>query len=134
MFTDSIVHLAHLHARDTSLALVSPAPQASIESFRARMGWDIPWYTLVGEDFPKDFGVTDFFGINVFLRDGDDVLGTYFVNGRGIEALGSVWSFLDLMPFGRQETWEDTPAGRPQSRPYEWWQLHDGYDEAGGGT
>ena len=46
---------------------------------------------------------------------------------RGVEALGSVWTFLDLTPFGRQEEWEDTPPGRPQSPPYQWWRLHDAY-------
>ena len=47
--------------------------------------------------------------------------------GRGVEALGSVWTFLDLTPLGRQEEWEDTPPGRPQTPPYQWWRLHDSY-------
>ena len=47
--------------------------------------------------------------------------------GRGVEALGSVWTFLDLTPLGRQEEWEDTPPGRPQTPPYRWWRLHDEY-------
>ena len=51
---------------------------------------------------------------------------------RGVEALGSVWTFLDLTPLGRQEEWEDTPPGRPQTPPYRWWQLHDEYEAAGG--
>jgi predicted dithiol-disulfide oxidoreductase (DUF899 family) len=44
-----------------------------------------------------------------------------------VEALGSVWSFLDLTPLGRQETWEDSPAGHPQTPPYVWWRRHDEY-------
>jgi len=84
-----------------------------------------------GSDFNDDFGVTidgrETFGLSVFLRDGESVFRTYFTNGRGVEALGSVWTFLDLTPFGRQENWEQTPAGRPQSAPYEWWRLHDEY-------
>ena len=46
---------------------------------------------------------------------------------RGVEALGSTWTFLDLTPLGRQEDWEDSPEGWPQTRPYEWWRLHDEY-------
>jgi hypothetical protein len=56
---------------------------------------------------------------------------TYFTSGRGVEALGSVWTFLDLTPFGRQETWEESPEGWPQTPPYEWWRRHDEYEENG---
>ncbi|CAA9556510.1 MAG: FIG172199: hypothetical thioredoxin family protein [uncultured Thermomicrobiales bacterium] len=127
LFTDNIGHLAHLHARDTSLALVSRAPQAEIAPLRAWMGWDIPWYSST-DDFNSDCGVTDGFGLSVFLRDGDRVFRTYFTTGRGVEALGSTWTFLDLTPLGRQEEWEDSPEGYPQTPPYEWWRLHDEYD------
>ena len=53
---------------------------------------------------------------------------TYFTSGRGVEALGSVWTFLDLTPLGRQEEWEDSPEGWPQSAPYLWWRRHDEYE------
>jgi predicted dithiol-disulfide oxidoreductase (DUF899 family) len=62
-------------------------------------------------------------------RIGGEVFRTYFTSGRGIEALGSNWSFLDLTPLGRQEDWEHSPEGRPQARPYEWWRRHDEYDD-----
>ncbi len=134
MFVDNVGHLAHLHARDTSFALVSRAPLASIESYRERMGWTVPWFSSSGSDFNVDFGVTtdrgETFGLSVFLRDGESVYRTYFTSGRGVEALGSVWTFLDLTPLGRQEDWEDSPAGRPQSPPYEWWRRHDEYEAA----
>lgn len=130
MFTDQIGHLAHIHARDTSFALVSRASQSEIEAFKRRMGWSIPWYTVVGEDFQEDRGTTEFFSLDVFLRDGERVFLTYATRGRGVEALGSVWSFLDLTPLGRQEDWEDTPPGRPQTPSYEWWRLHDEYAKA----
>jgi predicted dithiol-disulfide oxidoreductase (DUF899 family) len=130
MFADQIGHLAHFHARDTSLALVSGAPVADIERYRARMGWEIPWYSTT-DDFSADFGVDEWFGLFVFLRDGDQVFLTYRTNGRGVEALGSVWTFLDLMPFGRQEDWEDSPEGTPQGPRYEWWRLHDEYEDTG---
>jgi predicted dithiol-disulfide oxidoreductase (DUF899 family) len=133
-FVDQIGHLAHLHARDTSFALVSRAPLENIEPYKKRMGWRVPWFSSAGSDFNADFGVTtdegETFGLSVFLRDGDRVFRTYFTNGRGVEALGSTWTFLDLTPFGREETWEDSPAGWPQTPPYEWWRRHDEYDES----
>jgi len=63
----------------------------------------------------------------VFLREGDRVFRSYFTTGRGVEALGSVWTFLDLTPLGRQENWEESPTEHPQSPPYAWWRLHDEY-------
>jgi predicted dithiol-disulfide oxidoreductase (DUF899 family) len=129
MFVDQVGHLAHLHARDTSFALVSKAPIERIEPYRRRMGWSIPWYSLAGNDFDADCGVTDGFGLSVFIREGDQVFRSYFTSGRGVEALGSVWTFLDLTPLGRQEQWEDSPEGYPQTPPYEWWRRHDEYEE-----
>jgi predicted dithiol-disulfide oxidoreductase (DUF899 family) len=133
-FTDQIGDLAHLHARDTSLVLVSLAPLQSIEPYRRRMGWTLPWFSSAGNDFNVDFGLTteeyETFGLSVFLRDGEDVYRSYFTTRRGVEELGSAWSFLDVTPFGRQEQWEDSPAGWPQSPPYEWWRRHDEYDRA----
>jgi predicted dithiol-disulfide oxidoreductase (DUF899 family) len=130
---DNVCDLSHLHARNTSLVLVSLAPLPQIEAFRKRMGWTIPWYSSADSDFNADFGLStdagETFGLSVFLRDGDDVLQSYFTAGRGVEALGSAWTFLDLTPFGRQETWEDSPPGTPQTAPYEWWRRHDEYDD-----
>ena len=80
------------------------------------MGWEhIPWYTII-DDFDKDFGVDEWHGTNVFLRVGDRIYRTYFVDGRGDEALGSTFSYLDITPLGRQEEWEDSPEGYPQER------------------
>ena len=67
-------------------------------------------------------------GTNVFLRDGDEIFRTYFVDKRGDEALGSAWSYLDITALGRQELWEDSPAGYPQTQAYAWWNLHDEYE------
>jgi predicted dithiol-disulfide oxidoreductase (DUF899 family) len=137
MVVDQVGHLAHLHARDTSFALVSRAPfKEKIEPYRKRMGWEIPWYSSDDTDFNVDMGLAsedgEGFGLSVFLRDGDDVYRTYFTTGRGVEALGSVWTFLDLTPLGRQETWEDSPEGYPQTPPYRWWRRHDEYEREGG--
>ena len=134
MFTDQIGHLAHINARDTTLALVSTAPQPQIERLKRRMGWEMPWYTTVGPEFQEACGTTEYFALDVFLREGDRVFLTYATTGRGVEALGSVWTFLDLTPLGRQEQWEDTPPGRPQGPPYGWWRLHDSYDPVASGA
>jgi predicted dithiol-disulfide oxidoreductase (DUF899 family) len=131
MFADQICDLSHLHARDASFVLVSRAPLSNIEGYRKRMGWELPWYSSAASDFNDDFGVStpkgETFGLSVFFRDGDDVYRTYFTNGRGVEALGPVWTFLDLAPLGRQEDWEDSPEGWPQTARYEWWRRHDEY-------
>ena len=124
---DQVAHLAHLNARDTTLAFVSRAPQPDIERWKARMGWEqIPWYTLT-DDFDADFGVGEWHGTNAFVRDGETIYRTYFVNSRGDEAMGSTWSYLDITALGRQEEWEDSPEGYPQTAPYRWWNLHDEY-------
>jgi predicted dithiol-disulfide oxidoreductase (DUF899 family) len=132
-FVDQIGHLAHIHARDISFALVSRAPFANIQAYKKRMGWHIPWYSSAASDFNVDFGLTkddgETFGLSVFFRDGKEIYRTYFTTARGAEALGSAWTFFDLTPFGRQETWEDSPEGWPQTPPYEWWRRHDEYEE-----
>jgi predicted dithiol-disulfide oxidoreductase (DUF899 family) len=126
LIADQVADLSHLNARDTTLAFASRAPQTAIQRVKARMGWRIPWYTIT-DGFDADFGVDEWHGTNVFFRDGDRVFRTYFVNNRGDEQLGGTWSYLDLTPLGRQETWEDSPEGYPQSAPYEWWNWHDAY-------
>lgn len=129
MFTDNVGHLAHLNVRDTTFVLVSAAPVADTERYRERMGWDLPWFSTGDDDFSKDFGVEEYFGLNVFVRDGDQVFRTYFTTGRSVDAIGNVWSLLDITPFGRSEEWEDSPAGYPQTPPYAWWRLHDEYEK-----
>ena len=134
MFADQIGHPAHFHARDTTLAFVSLAPLEQLEAYRRRMGWTIPWYSSAGSDFNRDLGRTredgsEIFGLSVFVTEGDRVLRTYFTDGRGVEELGSVWTFLDRTPLGRQEQWEDSPPDVPQTEPFTWWRRHDEYDK-----
>ncbi|HTI19297.1 MAG TPA: DUF899 domain-containing protein [Trinickia sp.] len=126
MVADHVAHLAHLNARDTTLVFASRAPQADIARLKARMGWEIPWYTIT-DSFDADFGVDEWHGHNAFIRDGERVFRTYFINSRGDEAMGTTWSYLDMTALGRQEAWEDSPEGYPQSRPYKWWNWHDSY-------
>jgi predicted dithiol-disulfide oxidoreductase (DUF899 family) len=128
---DNIGHLSHLHACDTTLALVSRAPIASIERFRKRMGWAVPWYSSYGSDFNYDFRVsfdedrvpleynykdkqtlereaphirsgTDGPGVSVFLREGERVFHTYSAYERGLDSLLGTYRWLELTPRGRQ--------------------------------
>jgi predicted dithiol-disulfide oxidoreductase (DUF899 family) len=124
---DQISHLSHLNARDTTFAYASRAAQADITRLKARMGWSMPWYTIT-DNFDVDFGVDQWYGYNAFIRDGDKVFRTYFINGREAEVSGTTWSFLDMTALGRQETWEDSPEGYPQTTPFEWLNWHDNYE------
>lgn len=132
MLTDHIGPLEHLNVRDTTLVLVSRAPLDKLERYRERMGWKVPWYSSFGSDFNYDFGVShgeaEHHGLSVFLRDGEDIYRTYFTTDRGCDRLNANFNYLDLTPYGRQELWEDSPDGWPQSEPYVWWRRHDQYD------
>jgi predicted dithiol-disulfide oxidoreductase (DUF899 family) len=113
MVADQVAHIAHLNARDTTLVFASRAPQADIARLKARMGWEmIPWYTVT-DSFDADFGVGEWHG----------------TNSRGDEQMGGTWNYLDITPLGRQEEWEDSPAGYPQTQTYKWWNWHDSYVE-----
>jgi predicted dithiol-disulfide oxidoreductase (DUF899 family) len=151
---DNIGHLAHLHARDTSLAVVSRAPQAKIKPFKARMGWIFPWYSSFGSDFNYDFHVTldeeiapieynyrtkteheqagmpwftrgDLPGLSIFLRDGAEVFHTYSTYARGGDLLIGTYNYLDLTPLGRQEGWGGTRDLDGQGDM--WVRHHDRY-------
>jgi predicted dithiol-disulfide oxidoreductase (DUF899 family) len=131
MCVDQMGHPAHLNARDTSRVLVSRAPLADLLACREHMGWTEPWVSSNASSFNDDFGTTvdghETFRLSVFIRDGERVFLGYQTDQRGVEELGTVWSFLDRTPFGRQESWEDSPAGWPQGEPYQWWRKHDQY-------
>ncbi|HEY3748283.1 MAG TPA: DUF899 domain-containing protein [Pseudonocardiaceae bacterium] len=129
LVADQVADVAHLNARDTTLVFVSRAQQSDITRVKARMGWTMPWYTMA-DGFDADFGVDEWHGTNAFIRDGDTVYRTYFVNNRGDEPMGGTWAYLDLTALGRQEDWEDSPAGYPQTPPYSWWNWHDEYADA----
>jgi predicted dithiol-disulfide oxidoreductase (DUF899 family) len=119
---DNVGHLAHLHALDTTFAIVSQAPISKIEPFRARMGWSIPWYSLAGNDFNYDFHSTaeksERGGLNVFLRDGESVLHTYSAYDDEIDLHMLDSSYVDLASLDLSGYHE------PQS----WPRHHDKYD------
>ncbi len=127
---DQVAHPAHLGGRDTALAFVSRAPQAEIEGLKRRMGWGhIPWYEIT-DGFDQDFDVDQWHGTNAFIREDGEIYRTYFVDGRGDEQMGSTWSYLDVTALGRQEVWEDSPEGYPQTPPYGWWNYNNAYGDA----
>ncbi len=133
---DDIGHLAHLNARDTTFAVVDTtfavvarAPYARLKALKARKGWTMPFYSSDGSDFNVDMGATvegdEKFRLTVFFRDDEDtVYCAYQTTGRGVEPAG-FRHLLDLTPYGRQEDWEDSPAGWPQSPAYEWGSERD---------
>jgi predicted dithiol-disulfide oxidoreductase (DUF899 family) len=130
MVADQVAHPAHLSGRDTSLAFVSRAPQKEIQGLKKRHGWEhIPWYEIT-DDFDKDFGVDEWHGTNAFIREGDRIFRTYMIDARGDERMGGTWAYLDITALGRQEEWEDSPEGYPQTPPYGWWNYNDAYGES----
>src|SRR5438045_5639899 len=92
---DQVAHLAHLNARDTTLAYASRTPQKDIERLKVRMGWKMPWYTIT-DSFDVDFGVHEWHGHNVFFRDDERVFRTYFINNRGDAAMGTTRTELHI--------------------------------------
>jgi len=130
LMADHIGNLGHLNARDTTLVYASRGSQEDLSRIKSRMGWKHPWYTIVpGPDgaFDSDFGVAEWHGTNAFIREGDRIFRTYFIDSRGHEVLDNTFPFLHMTALGRQETWEDSPEGYPQTKPYEWWRWNDDY-------
>ncbi len=126
---DHIPHLSHLKARDTAFALVSFAPMKSIRRHKKRMGWDHPWASSWNTTFNQDLGIDGNreHALSCFIRKGKKIFRTYYTGARGVEYLGTPFAFLDLTAWGRQEKWEDSPHGWPQTNPYVWWRMHDEY-------
>lgn len=128
---DAMSHPAHLHARGVSLVLISRSDLGNLLAYRERMGWDLPWYSSLGTPFNDDMGATidgqENHMVSVFLTDGESVWRTYATEDRGVEALGSHWTYLDLTPYGRRESFEDSPPGWPQDPTYTIHHRHDEY-------
>lgn len=115
--------VTQLHDADATFVLISRAPLEKLLDYKEKMNWDLPWYSSGGSSFNQDFHVTDDEGgerpgLSVFLRDGENVYHTYFTTGRGVEPVDLMYGFLDMTPYGRQEDWEDSPAGWPQKPTY----------------
>ena len=119
-FTKNVTDLDDLAESGASWATVSDMPLAQIEEYKAQMGWTLPFVSSHGTSFSADCGAGagDGFMLNVFFRDGEDVYRTYSTLARGVDRLLFVHNILDLCPYGRQQDWEDSPAGWPQDPTY----------------
>ena len=121
-FVNALADLSMLPARDTQFVLISRAPLEKLQAYKARKGWERPWYSSFGSDFNYDFQVTtdtgETHGLSVFFRIDADVFHTYSTYNRGTESLTDSYRLLDMTPYGRQEDWEDSPAGWPQHPTY----------------
>ena len=112
---DQVAHLAHLNARDTTLAFVSRAPQADIERWKARMGWETSRGTRSPTTSTPTSASASGTAPTPSSATATRIFRTYFIDSRGDEAMGSTWSYLDMTALGRQEEWEDSPEGYPQT-------------------
>jgi predicted dithiol-disulfide oxidoreductase (DUF899 family) len=117
-FTNNVTALPTLAKNGVSWATVSDMPLAQIQSYAARMGWTVPFVSSHGTSFAHDCGTDGGFLLSVFFRDGDQVYRTYSTTARGVDRLLFVNNMLDLVPYGRQEDWEDSPPGWPQGPTY----------------
>jgi predicted dithiol-disulfide oxidoreductase (DUF899 family) len=126
MQTDSVGALEHIWARDTTFVLVSRAPLPKLEAFKARMSWNVPWYSAVGSEFNLDYEVTTELGespgVSAFIRDDDgDVFHTYSIYDRGGEIFKNFYNYLDITYLGRRED--------ELEHPWDWWRHKDRYDD-----
>lgn len=143
-FVSALGDLSLLNKLDTTFVVVSRAPLPKLEAYKALKGWTISWFSSFGSDFNYDFHVTldpkvtpveynyrtkeempaakghpgEEHGLSVFFRVGDDVFHTYSTYARGTESLTDAYRLLDTTPYGRQQSFEDSPPGWPQKPTY----------------
>jgi predicted dithiol-disulfide oxidoreductase (DUF899 family) len=117
-FTRNVTDLGTLAAGGVGWVTVSNMPLAQIEAYKSRMGWTLPFVSSHGTTFADYCGASGGFMLSVFMRDGEDIYRTYNTTARGVDRLLFVNNILDLVPYGRQEDWEDSPAGWPQFPTY----------------
>lgn len=122
-FTSQFTRLAFLDSHDARFVIVTQGPIAEALEYAKRVGNTMDWYSTANSPFGADVDAPagGGFGVNVFLRDGERVYRTWHTNGRGTEAVGFGFGLVDLLPYGRQEQWQDSPAGWPQSPTYSRW-------------
>jgi predicted dithiol-disulfide oxidoreductase (DUF899 family) len=127
-FTAHAPEPSYLHSRDVTYATFCQGDYAESVRYRDFMGWEMPWYSARAAAAAGLFGERAFGGYACYLRDGDRVFETYWTTGRGTEVTATSYRLLDLTPFGRQETWEDSPEGRPHPTA-QWARLRAGLSD-----
>ncbi|MCT9088917.1 DUF899 domain-containing protein [Streptomyces sp. ASQP_92] len=122
-FTAQFTRLDFLDAYDARFVIVTQGPIDEALAYKRRVGNKMTWYSTANSPFGADVGAPPGggFGVNVFLRDGDTVYRTWHTDGRGTEQLSHTFPLIDLLPYGRQEEWQDSPEGWPQSPTYSRW-------------
>ncbi|MBN9112366.1 MAG: DUF899 family protein [Pseudonocardia sp.] len=121
--TSQYVRLGFLDNYDARFVVVTHGPIDEALAYREKVGNRMDWYSSSESSFSSDMGAGpgEGFGVNVFLRDGDTVYRTWHTNGRGTEQLSHTFPLVDVLPWGRQEEWQDSPDGWPQSPTYSKW-------------
>lgn len=117
-FTTQLRDLSFLNVRGITFAVFCQGPFDESDQYRDLMGWEMPWYSI-----PRESSVgllaerqPGMFYLVCYLRDRDRVFETYWTNGRGVEAMDNTYGLMDLTVYGRQQTWESSPAGWPRKQ------------------
>ncbi|GAA2638815.1 hypothetical protein Adu01nite_78310 [Paractinoplanes durhamensis] len=146
-FTGQVLELSYLHSRDVTFAVFCQGPFEESSRYRAFMGWQAPWYSVPEQSLDSLVAGRGFGMKACYLRSGDRVFETYWTAGRGVEPMAPSYGLLDMTVYGRQEGWEDSPDGWPQTfqtdgdqfrlngRPTsQWTRLAAGHDDDLGAT
>ena len=122
-FTSQFVRLGFLENYDARFVIVTNGRIEEALAYKAKVGNTMDWYSSSESSFGADVDAPPGggFGVNVFLRDGDQVYRTWHTNGRGTEQLSHTFALIDVLPWGRQEEWQDSPEGWPASPTYANW-------------
>lgn len=122
-YTSQFTRLAFLESYDAKFVIVTAGPIDEALAYRDKVGNVMDWYSSADSDFAADVDAAPGtgFAVNVFLRDGDTVYRTWHTNGRGTEQLSHTFGLIDVLPWGRQEAWQDSPDGWPQRPTYSGW-------------
>lgn len=127
-FSSQFTRLDFLERYDARFVIVTQGEISEAMAYRARVGNQMDWYSTAESDFGADVGAPPGggFAVNVFLRVGETVYHTWQTAGRGTEQLSHSFALIDLLPWGRQEVWQDSPDGWPQGPTYEGWLDSEG--------
>ena len=113
--TSQVRELSYIHSRDVTFAVFCKGPYEESARYREFMGWEMPWYSAQDSlDTLLAGRRVNMMYIVCYLRQGSRVFETYWTTIRGVEAMDNSYRLLDLTVYGRQETWEDSPANWPQ--------------------
>ncbi|MGD9619367.1 MAG: DUF899 family protein [Mycolicibacterium sp.] len=122
-YTSQFTRLDFLDSYDARFVIVTTGPIDEALAYRDRVGNMMDWYSSSDSPFAADVDAApdSGFAVNVFLRDGDTVYRTWHTNGRGTEQLSHTFGLVDVLPWGRQEEWQDSPSGWPKREIYSGW-------------